>query len=186
MGIFCITINFIERAFMKQLFAPWRDNYSLSVANKESEKQSEAQCVFCAHFNNDDDENNLILRRFKHCVVMLNRYPYNAGHLLILPIKHVPQLNDMGKEARIECMELTNHSVEIIKKNSKIGGCNIGLNLGRAAGAGIPSHLHLHVLPRFIGDTNFLPTLADVKVISFDLKQIYQKLKPDFDALIIE
>lgn len=171
---------------MKQLYAPWRDKYSLSVANKDSEKLTADQCVFCSHFKDDADDNHFILRRFTHCVVMLNRYPYNAGHLLILPNNHVANLCDLSKEARIELIELTNHSVEIVKNNLRTDGCNVGLNLGRAAGAGIPSHLHMHVLPRFIGDTNFLPTLADTKAISFDLTQIYKQLKPHFVNLKID
>lgn len=171
---------------MKQLYAPWRDNYSLSVAGKESENITAEQCVFCSHFSDNNDEKNLILRRFTHCVVMLNRFPYNAGHLLILPIKHVPNLEDLSREARTELMELTTQSTIILKKNLHTAGINVGLNLGRAAGAGIPSHLHMHALPRFVGDTNFLVTLADTKAISFDLNKIYAQLKPDFDSIVID
>lgn len=171
---------------MKQLYAPWRDTYSLSVANKESETISEQHCVFCSHFNDTADENNFILRRFKHCVVMLNRFPYNAGHVLILPKAHVPNLEDLPRDARIELIELATHSTQILKKNLNAAGINVGLNLGRAAGAGIPSHLHMHILPRFVGDTNFLATLADTKAISFDLHKTYKQLKPDFLSLVIE
>jgi ATP adenylyltransferase len=170
---------------MKKLYAPWRDTYSLSVAGKESEHIPTSGCVFCSHFNETNDSKNFIIRRFKHCVVMLNLYPYNAGHLLILPHKHIANLSDMSKDARAELIELANHSTEIVKKILKTDGCNVGLNLGRAAGAGIPSHLHLHVLPRFTGDTNFLPLIADVKIVSFDLHDIYKQLKPSFDALVI-
>ena len=179
-------ITIAKRVFMKQLYAPWREKYSLSVANKDSEHLSAPQCVFCSHFSEDTDEKNFIIRRFAHCVVMLNRYPYNAGHLLILPHIHVPNLHDMPKEARSELIELTNHAVEIAKNTFKTDGFNVGLNLGRAAGAGIPSHLHMHVLPRFIGDTNFLATLADTKAISFDLHKIYEQLKPGFNSIVMD
>lgn len=168
---------------MKKLYAPWREDYTVSVAHSNNPDTSPEACVFCNHFNDTNDENNLILKRFNHMVVMLNRYPYNAGHILILPHAHVGCLHELPQEARIELMELTTHSVEIVKKILKCDGINVGLNLGKAAGAGIPSHLHMHILPRFIGDTNFLPTIADTKAISFDLIKIYKNLKPEFDSL---
>jgi ATP adenylyltransferase len=118
-------------------------------------------------------------------VVMLNRFPYNAGHLLILPYAHKAGLNELSKEDRQELTELTNASIEIVKRELTCDGVNIGANLGKAAGAGIPSHLHMHILPRFLGDTNFLPTLADTKQISFDLGKIYTRLKPHFEQLHI-
>lgn len=109
---------------------------------------------------------------------MMNRYPYNAGHLLILPLKHTAALSDLTPAARAQLMELTHHCTEILKKVLDAHGVNIGMNLGKAAGAGLPSHLHMHVLPRWRGDTNFLPLLADVKPVSADLQQLFNKLKP--------
>lgn len=169
---------------MKHLYAPWRSEYSQSVAQTKQEHTSEEHCTFCIKLK-DDNEEHFILRRFEHNVVLLNLYPYNAGHLLILPYEHVSTLSELSKAARAELMELTTHSTTILKEILKAHGINIGLNLGRAAGAGIPSHLHMHVLPRFTGDTNFLPILADTKQISFDLKDIYKKLKPSFGTLKI-
>lgn len=170
---------------MKQLYAPWREDYSVSVANTKNEGAQKTECVFCSNFNSTHDEEHFILRRFNHIIVMLNLFPYNAGHLLLLPINHKASLDELSKETRIELIELTNHSATILGKKLKCDGLNIGLNLGKAAGAGIPSHLHMHVLPRFTGDTNFLPTLADTKAISFDLVKIYRQLKPEFDTLIL-
>ena len=112
---------------------------------------------------------------------MLNKYPYNAGHLLILPIRHVALLSDLEKNERAELMELVNMSVNIVSATLGNHGLNIGINLGKAAGAGIPSHLHTHILPRWDGDTNFMPAIAKTKVISFDLSDIYEKLKKEFD-----
>lgn len=170
---------------MKQLYSPWREDYTKSVAHSKDASATADQCVFCQHFKDDNDESNLIIKRFKHMIVMFNRFPYNAGHLLILPIKHVANLCDLSQEARIELIELTNHATNVVKEAFGCNGVNIGMNLGKAAGAGIPSHLHMHVLPRFNGDTNFLATLADTKAISFDLKKMYATLKPKFATIIL-
>ena len=111
---------------------------------------------------------------------MLNRFPYNAGHLLILPYKHVADLNDLPAEAQHELIELTAKSIDVLKKELGAQGINIGMNLGKIGGAGIPAHIHQHVLPRWQGDTNFLPILTETKAISFDLREIYNKLKEAF------
>ncbi len=168
---------------MDCLYAPWRASYSNSIAHAKKEDTTENECVFCQRFKQTIDEDNFILKRFKHCVIMLNKYPYNAGHLLILPLKHVDSLHALSQEARIELMELMNSSIIIVKKILQCDGVNAGVNLGKAAGAGIPSHLHMHILPRFIGDTNFLPTLSATKAVSFDLNEIYRQLKPEFTTL---
>ena len=170
---------------MNHLFAPWREEYSKSVDHGKQENTNQAQCVFCTAFSQDDDAASFIIKRFPSMVVMLNRYPYNAGHVLILPHTHVAHLAQLPKEQRQELMELTNASIEIISKELACDGINVGVNLGKAAGAGIPSHLHMHILPRFYGDTNFLTTLADTKQISFDLRKIYERLKPHFEQLTV-
>jgi len=168
---------------MKRIYAPWRDNYTTKTAHKSTEDMKSEDCVFCQHFSEDNDDKHLILRRFKYMVVMLNRFPYNAGHLLILPLEHQAALNDLTPAARTELIELTNHCVEILRKALNAHGVNIGMNLGKAAGAGIPAHLHMHALPRWRGDTNFLPLLAELKPVSADLKKIFETLKPHFKAI---
>jgi ATP adenylyltransferase len=170
---------------MKHLYAPWREEYSKSIDESKKENTPQDACVFCAVFQSSHDAQHFILRRFPSMIVMLNRYPYNAGHIMILPIAHVASLNSLNKESRLELIELTNACVEIVKAEFACDGVNVGINIGKAAGAGIPSHLHMHILPRFFGDTNFLPTLADTKQISFDLNTIYTRLKPHFDALML-
>ncbi len=166
---------------MDRLYSPWREQY-VSGTRKVDENQ---ECVFCSQFTDNQDEKYFILRRFKHTVVMLNLYPYNGGHLLILPIEHESSLSGLSREARNEMMEVVTHSTQIVTDILNAQGINVGFNFGRAAGAGIPAHLHMHVLPRWQGDTNFMVTLADTKQISIDLIELYKKLKPYFQELKI-
>jgi ATP adenylyltransferase len=168
---------------MEILYAPWRSEFSSKEANTKKLDSSEQECVFCLQFAEHNDEKYYILKRFKHCVVMLNRFPYNAGHLLIIPIRHTDDLADLFIEARTELMELISACTVILKQELVSQGTNIGLNLGKASGPSIPAHLHFHVLPRWQGDTNFMPALAQTKVISFDLDKIYQQLKQSMEAL---
>lgn len=170
---------------MKHLYAPWRDQYATQTINEKTENTTENECVFCQMIKKNNDTQFQILRRFKHNIVMMNHFPYNAGHLLIIPFAHVPTLDQLSKEARIEMTELAHASCLILQNKRNAQGVNIGINMGKAAGAGIPAHLHQHILPRFFGDTNFLPILAETKQISFDLDQVYQELKPEFDTIIV-
>ncbi len=168
---------------MKKLYAPWRSPYAASVDKSKHEKTTQETCVFCPQLRENTDEKNLILRRFAHHAVMINKYPYNAGHLLITSLEHKATLGELSRESRAELIELTTHCIEILQKELGAEGINVGINLGKIAGAGIPSHIHMHILPRWTGDTNFLPTLTDTKQISFDLHEIYAQLKPAFDVL---
>ncbi len=165
---------------MKKLYAPWRDSYAGATDKTKEENAQSHECVFCEFITENNDEKNFILQRSAHCFVILNKYPYNAGHLMVLPLKHTKNLADLSKEARHEIIDVIDHCMTSVEKVLKAEGLNIGLNIGRASGAGIPSHMHWHILPRWNGDTNFLPALADVKVVSFDLKEIYDLLKPAF------
>lgn len=167
------------------LYAPWRSDYSSKIDEEKGDAVSLEECIFCQQFSQSDDERFFILRRFNYCAVMLNLYPYNAGHLLVLPFSHCPFPADIALAAQIEFTQLMSHSVSILQNVLHAQGVNVGINVGKAAGAGIPSHLHMHVLPRWQGDTNFMPTLAQTKQISFDLRQVYEKLKPAFDELSV-
>lgn len=165
---------------MHNLYAPWRSIYAQSIdASKDNDTDSDA-CIFCGLRHDNNDATNFIVKRYTYCYVILNKYPYNAGHILILPYAHHKELNQLEYAARTEIMEVITKATTILQETLKAQGINIGLNSGKAAGAGIPSHLHFHVLPRWIGDTNFLPTLAYTKVISFDLHEIYEILKLHF------
>jgi len=171
---------------MHKLYAPWRTQYARTIAAKPKRDDAPAhECVFCTQFTESNDHEHGILRRFKYCVVMLNKYPYNAGHVMILPLQHTGTLYTLTKHARQEMMELASYAQQIVTTELDAHGVNLGINFGKAAGAGIPSHLHMHILPRFEGDTNFMPTLCDTKQISVDLSTIYAKLKPAFDAIEI-
>lgn len=165
---------------MKNLYAPWRSSYAASTEDSKKENALKNDCVFCTQLQENNDEKHFILKRYKHCFVVLNKYPYNAGHLMVLPLSHEKSLENLSADARHEIMDATSHCVKVVEKVLRAEGVNIGLNIGKASGAGIPSHLHMHILPRWNGDTNFLPTLADIKVVSFDLKEIFDLLKPEF------
>jgi len=171
---------------MDILYAPWRDSYVCSTKNDHD--LLEKNCVFCRllAFEGDKADENFILKKTEHALVLLNLYPYNGGHILIIPHEHKANLEDLNLLARLELMELVTASIVIVKKVLGAQGINAGLNLGRAAGAGIPSHLHFHVVPRWSGDTSFITTIGNTKNISVDLKRIYKDLKPSFDALLLQ
>jgi len=170
---------------MRRLYAPWRSEYSGKVAAGKKEGATPDNCPFCTQLQENQDEKNFILKRFDHSFVMLNKYPYNAGHILILPKKHVAKLSDLSKEARIELMELQSASIDILFSTLKNHGLNVGINHGKLGGAGIPSHLHIHVLPRWEGDTNFMTALTETRVISFDLHKTYEQLKAAFEKVAL-
>ena len=161
---------------MKTLYAPWRGLYARSC-----NKKNKNECIFCIQAKEQQDTAHFILKRYTHCFIMLNKYPYNAGHLLVIPFAHTKSLNSLEKAARTEIMEVANYAITVLEKVLEAQGVNAGINLGPASNASIPDHIHLHLLPRWEGDTNFLPALANTKVVSFDLKQIYDQLKPAFE-----
>lgn len=154
---------------MKRLWAPWRIEYILG--------EKEGTCIFCEKPKQEKDEDNYILLRGKRCLVMLNAYPYNNGHLMIAPYRHIDSVEDLeGDEAR-DMMEILSRMITLLKKVLRPEGFNVGMNLGSVAGAGIVGHLHLHVVPRWKGDTNFMPLISNTKIISESLRKTYQKLK---------
>lgn len=161
---------------MKQLWAPWRLEYIVSEEKPDG-------CIFCIFPQEDEDEKNLILCRGKHAFVIMNRFPYSNGHLLVPPYRHIADMTELTDEENLEIMQLTQKCCKVLKTICKPDGFNIGINMGTAAGAGIADHLHLHVVPRWNGDTNFMPVFADVKVIPQALETTYKLLKEQFDRL---
>ncbi|MEM9159618.1 MAG: HIT domain-containing protein [Verrucomicrobiota bacterium] len=131
----------------------------------------------------DDDKSTLIISREKESFILMNRYPYNAGHLLVLPYREVPDLEDLKEEERICFMNSSIKAKKILKAALNPDGFNIGINLGEAAGAGIPRHLHLHVVPRWSGDTNFMPVLGSTRVLPTSLESMWDRLRSVADEL---
>jgi ATP adenylyltransferase len=130
-----------------------------------------------------DSAKNLILYRGPSCAVIMNKYPYNTGHLMVIPIRHISQLEKLTRDEAANFFTLIQQSVAIIKKTLAPQSLNVGMNLGRSAGAGIPGHLHMHIVPRWRGDTNFMPVIGKTHVVSIPLEPIYKKLKAEYDRL---
>ena len=154
---------------MERLWSPWRMEYI--GADKEE------GCIFCQALQEKADERNLILHRGKTCFIMLNRYPYNNGHLMIVPYDHVGSLEDLPQETLTELMHMINKGTALLRKAMHPHGFNIGINLGKSAGAGIVDHVHIHIVPRWDGDTNFMAVTAGTRVIPELLEDTYRKLK---------
>jgi ATP adenylyltransferase len=157
---------------MDHLWAPWR----LSYVTAAKTPCPEDPCFICRGLESADDRGNLIALRTPRSVVVLNRFPYNNGHLLVAPRAHKGRLEDLDGGELLETMETLTRMVGVLEGLMRPDGFNVGLNLGRAAGAGLPGHLHWHVVPRWDGDTNFMPVLADVKVIVQSLDAFYDAL----------
>lgn len=163
---------------MNKLWSPWRSNYIQSFKHKSDDEE----CVFCTapKFDISDDE-SLVVYKSKLCYVMLNLYPYNSGHLLIIPYRHMSDLEDLTEDEFSEITKLLTLSKKVLNNVMKPHGFNIGANIGKAAGAGIDQHIHFHIVPRWNGDTNFMPTLGEVKVISQDLLETKRDLIRAFE-----
>jgi ATP adenylyltransferase len=145
---------------MERLWAPWRMEYIGSA--QEGEDQG---CLFCEKPKEGDDEKALILARTELSFAMLNKYPYNSGHLMIAPFRHVGEVEELENEESLDMQRLLQRCVKALKEAMQPDGFNIGMNLGRVAGAGIPDHVHWHVVPRWSGDTNFMPVVSETKVL---------------------
>ena len=154
----------------QQLWAPWRLSYV-------SEPDKNVDGCFLCHYRDDTaDEKNYVVCRSQSSLVVLNRYPYNNGHLLIAPLKHKATLEDLDDAEQLDMMNQMRKLTSVLSRVLTPDGFNIGLNLGKAAGAGLPGHFHWHVVPRWIGDTNFMPVLGDANVIPQSLEALYELL----------
>ncbi len=154
---------------MDHLWSPWRMEY---IENS----QTEVGCILCNRFDEEDGLENLIVFRGNQAFVILNRYPYTNGHMMIVPSMHVPSLVDLDDEALLELILLTKKALNALKQVYKAESFNVGVNIGEAAGAGIAEHVHIHVVPRWIGDTSFISTTANTRVIPEALEVTYNRL----------
>jgi ATP adenylyltransferase len=158
----------MEDTRMERVWAPWRMAY-LEMSQPEG-------CLFCNKPKETDDAAALILHRGEHAFIMLNAFPYNNGHLMIAPYRHTADMESLSTEESREIMELCQFCLSLLRQAYRPDGYNVGMNLGRTAGAGIADHLHLHVVPRWNGDTNFMPVIGETKVLSEALQNTYARL----------
>ena len=155
---------------MKYIWSPWRMSYIQKF-------KAESGCVFCEAQGIEDGTENLILYRGQGAFVILNRYPYTSGHLMVVPYQHEPSLEGLEVETRAELLELANGTMKMLSREYHAQGFNVGINIGEAAGAGITEHVHLHVVPRWTGDTNFMSSLGETRVLPETLEDTYLRMK---------
>ena len=162
---------------MERIWAPWRLEYV-----KDAAKDNESECIFCAGLADgpEHDAENLIVSRGEHCFVILNKYPYTNGHLMVAPYEHVAELQALDEQTTAELMSLAQRGKTALQSSYAPHGYNVGFNQGRVAGAGVEHHIHMHVVPRWGGDTNFMPVLGDTRVMNETLQDTYATLKGAF------
>lgn len=154
---------------MKILWAPWR--YLYIRGNKEKE------CLFCRMIKEKEDSNNFIIYRGKHNFIVLNKYPYSPGHIMVVTYAHTIKFSELRNEAILELFQLIDFSIEILKEAFEPQGFNLGINVGKISGAGVEDHMHVHIVPRWIGDANFMTVIGETRVISEALEVTFTKLK---------
>lgn len=163
---------------MDFLFSPWRYQYIRKA------RSGDGACVLCRELTSGDDAASLVVLRGAQCAIVLNRYPYTSGHMMILPYAHCATLTECGASARGEMIELAARAERVLEQEYQAQGLNVGLNLGEAAGAGIAGHLHLHVVPRWRGDANFMTVVGETRVLPEDLGETYRRLRAAFAATL--
>ncbi|MDP2922763.1 MAG: HIT domain-containing protein [Candidatus Omnitrophota bacterium] len=156
---------------MNRIWAPWRIGYVTKKKNRG--------CVFCSAHKAKNDEKNFIVLRSHHCFVMLNTFPYNNGHIMVISNRHVSSLDKLVDTEILDINKTLIRMTAILKAILKPAGFNVGINLGKVSGAGIDRHLHIHLVPRWLGDTNFMPVFTDTKIISQSLEELYGLIKKD-------
>jgi ATP adenylyltransferase len=155
---------------MDHLFTPWRYAYNTG-------SNAPGDCLFCGLLQSNDDEKSLIVHRAKYCFVMLNAFPYTSGHTMIVPYEHVDELAKLSQSAATEMMALTQRLEAVLRELYRPDGLNLGMNLGKAAGAGVAGHIHMHILPRWFGDVNFMSSVGETRVLPEDLPTTYNRIR---------
>jgi ATP adenylyltransferase len=162
---------------MDRIWAPWRSKYILNTEQEDG-------CILCNRVKRTADAESYILHRGEKCFIIMNIFPYNNGHLMVAPYKHTGQIEELDAHEGQEILACTSLGVQALKKAFGPDGFNIGMNIGIVAGAGIPDHLHMHIVPRWNGDTNFMPVLTDTKILSVSLDETYRLLKERIEELL--
>jgi len=157
---------------MERLWAPWRIDYIVNT--------KPTGCIFCVPSERENDRQSLILCRTPFSLVMLNRYPYNNGHLMIAPFRHTADMDELSEEEMLDLFSTLRRCRKVLQEIASPQGFNIGINLGKAAGAGVDEHIHIHIVPRWNGDTNFMSVIGDLRVMPENLDRTYEKLFPEF------
>ncbi len=166
---------------MDRLWSPWRYRYIKGETGEKSDAASnDVACIFCAIRDAEDDARTFVVHRAEFCYVVLNIYPYTSGHLLVVPYTHVADLDAAAKLTTDEMMDVVKNCQTILREEYKPEGFNIGINQGRSAGAGVAAHLHIHILPRWHGDANFMTTIAETRVLPEELATAYERLSKHF------
>jgi len=160
---------------LDRLWSPWRLQYVISTDEAHA-------CVFC-EAQSSPGAGSLVLFRARHCYVILNLYPYNSGHLMVVPNRHIATLSAASHDERCEMMDLTRVAEQALTESYRPQGLNVGMNLGRSAGAGIVDHMHIHLVPRWNGDTNFMTVVGEVRVLPEDMVQTAERLRPVFERI---
>ena len=157
---------------MDKIWAPWRREF-VQLKKKKG-------CIFCQTFKSKNDKENYLIFKSKHSFVMMNIFPYNNGHLMVAPHRHIGEFDKLNDKEMLDCLRLVQKSCRILKKILRPQAFNIGLNIGKEAGAGYAGHLHFHIVPRWRGDTNCMPVISDAKIIPQSLNNLYGQLKKKF------
>lgn len=158
---------------MDRLFTPWRYQYIVSA-------DQATDCLFCTLFQRTDDAAAYIVHRGQHCFIVLNAFPYTAGHVMVAPYEHLDRLESLPRAAADEMMALTQKMETVLRQVYRPEGINLGMNIGKAAGAGVAGHIHMHVLPRWTADANFMSTVGETRVVPEDLATTYKRMKEKF------
>jgi ATP adenylyltransferase len=159
---------------MKYLWSPWRKKYVLNHAGTDG-------CIFCRALEQEDGPKNLVVHRGNLAFVILNLYPYTGGHIMVVPMAHQPSIVDLDDETMHEIVGLISQSMQVVSQVYHPEGYNIGVNIGAAAGAGVVEHVHVHIVPRWLGDTNFMSTVGNSRVLPEELEETYARLKAAWD-----
>lgn len=166
---------------MQHLWSPWRSEYIASFAETDGKNERKDECFLCAAARQaDKDAETLVVARRETCFVMMNRFPYNSGHIMVAPKRHCGEISLLSDAELTDLFFTVREAERALKTAFQPHGVNVGINIGKAAGAGVPDHLHVHLVPRWEGDANFMPTIADVKIVSERLQDTFEKLRRAF------